>query len=256
MEIKNEHIFGGALLDLLKEIDEFPREVSDKLQSIIMLHGEYAAYFDVKRCSELEILIENGFFDDLTDKKDILERHYSRDNLFKELSKRQYDIQPNTNTTKKEMINWILNNSETLTDRLAGKYLTLAYSEKINKNIKELKNFLNELDARYTYRADRIYLVDFYNELQEKRKEEERTIESLANDIINAGGQGSTKSKMTALLLCIFGGYFGLHHFYTGKVGIGILYLCTVGLFGVGWIIDIVRIARGNYTDKNGKYLK
>lgn len=60
------------------------------------------------------------------------------------------------------------------------------------------------------------------------------------------------KSKMVALILCIFLGYFGAHCFYTGKTGMGIVYLFTLGLFGIGWIIDIVRILIGSYRDKWG----
>lgn len=41
----------------------------------------------------------------------------------------------------------------------------------------------------------------------------------------------SDKSKITALLLCIFVGYLGIHHFYVGRIGKGILYLFTGGLF-------------------------
>lgn len=48
------------------------------------------------------------------------------------------------------------------------------------------------------------------------------------------------KSKWVALILCIFFGCFGAHKFYEGKVLLGVVYLCTVGLFGVGWIIDII----------------
>lgn len=51
------------------------------------------------------------------------------------------------------------------------------------------------------------------------------------------------KDKWVALILCIFLGYFGAHKFYEGKTGTGILYLFTVGLFGIGWIIDIISIA-------------
>lgn len=60
----------------------------------------------------------------------------------------------------------------------------------------------------------------------------------------------SRKSKTTALLLCIFLGGLGAHRFYVGKGGTGILYLFTVGFFGVGWIIDIIRIATGSYRDE------
>jgi DNA polymerase-3 subunit epsilon len=49
------------------------------------------------------------------------------------------------------------------------------------------------------------------------------------------------KNKWISLLLCIF--TICGHKFYEGKIGMGILYLCTIGLFGVGWIVDIIRLA-------------
>lgn len=45
---------------------------------------------------------------------------------------------------------------------------------------------------------------------------------------------------MGLFLCCLFGGFFGLHKFVEGKVGMGILYLCTGGLCGIGWLIDII----------------
>lgn len=66
----------------------------------------------------------------------------------------------------------------------------------------------------------------------------------------------SDKNKKTALLLCIFLGLFGVHHFYVGKIGLGILYLFTGGLFGIGWIIDIISIAIGNFKDNTGTPLR
>lgn len=66
---------------------------------------------------------------------------------------------------------------------------------------------------------------------------------SNANATANAMGGGRAKNKWVALLLCIFLGYFGAHKFYEGKAGMGILYLLTLGLFGIGWIIDIFVIA-------------
>lgn len=47
-------------------------------------------------------------------------------------------------------------------------------------------------------------------------------------------------NKYVALTLCIFLGFLGAHKFYEEKTGLGILYLCTFGLFGFGWIIDIL----------------
>ena len=54
---------------------------------------------------------------------------------------------------------------------------------------------------------------------------------------------GTWKNKWISLLLCIFLEWLGIHRFYEGKVVTGILYLFTLGFFGVGWIIDIIRIA-------------
>lgn len=58
----------------------------------------------------------------------------------------------------------------------------------------------------------------------------------------NIGGYpaGHAKSKWTALLLCFFLGVFGVHKFYENKVGMGILYLFTAGLFGIGVLVDFI----------------
>lgn len=47
------------------------------------------------------------------------------------------------------------------------------------------------------------------------------------------------KSKGVAYLLWFFLGILGVHKFYLGKVGMGILYLFTFGLLGIGWFIDL-----------------
>lgn len=52
--------------------------------------------------------------------------------------------------------------------------------------------------------------------------------------------RGKRKDKWTAFLLCLFFGIFGGHKFYEGKIGMGILYMCTGGLACVGWIVDLV----------------
>lgn len=51
-------------------------------------------------------------------------------------------------------------------------------------------------------------------------------------------------SRGTAYLLwalCLFG-VSGIHRFYLGRIGTGILWLCTWGLFGIGNIIDLFTI--------------
>jgi hypothetical protein len=65
----------------------------------------------------------------------------------------------------------------------------------------------------------------------------------------------SPHSRLVALLLCVFLGYLGVHRFYVGKIATGILWICTGGLFGIGWVIDLILIAAGNFTDIDGNRL-
>ena len=60
------------------------------------------------------------------------------------------------------------------------------------------------------------------------------------NQNVNAVHAGRWRNKWVAFFLCLFLGFFGAHKFYEGKIGIGILYLLTVGIFGFGWIIDCI----------------
>lgn len=54
--------------------------------------------------------------------------------------------------------------------------------------------------------------------------------------------RGKPKSKWTAFILCLFLGFFGAHKFYEGNTKMGIVYLLTAGLFGIGWVFDTVAI--------------
>lgn len=47
------------------------------------------------------------------------------------------------------------------------------------------------------------------------------------------------KNKTTAYILWLFLGLFGGHQFYLGKIGKGVLYFFTFGLFFIGWFIDL-----------------
>lgn len=60
----------------------------------------------------------------------------------------------------------------------------------------------------------------------------------------------SKRSGMVTLLLAVFLGWIGIHRFYVGKMGTGVLYLFTGGCLAIGWIIDIIKIVTGNFTDK------
>ena len=70
---------------------------------------------------------------------------------------------------------------------------------------------------------------------------------------VGVNGSGQTeKDWLVALLLCLFLGGVGGHRFYVGKVGSGILYLFTAGVFGIGVLVDLIKIITGKFTDKDG----
>ena len=66
------------------------------------------------------------------------------------------------------------------------------------------------------------------------------------------GPMVSQKSWIATLLLCIFLGGLGVHRFYVGKVGTGLLYLFTGSLCGIGYLYDLIKIITGTFTDGNG----
>ena len=64
------------------------------------------------------------------------------------------------------------------------------------------------------------------------------------------------KSFITALLLCLFLGGIGAQRFYVGKTGTGVLFLFTIGLFGIGTFIVLITIITGSFTDADGNTLQ
>lgn len=84
--------------------------------------------------------------------------------------------------------------------------------------------------------------------------------------------QLSPKSKVVAALLNFFLGYLGIHRFYIGKIGTGVIMLilnvlgaATTFIF-VGWalivvagiwdLVDFIKIICGKMTDSDGKIIK
>ena len=66
----------------------------------------------------------------------------------------------------------------------------------------------------------------------------------------------SPKGWLVTLLLCFFLGNLGIHRFFVGKMGTGILMLLTCGCFGIWTLIDFIMIVIGKFTDSEGLPIK
>ena len=66
----------------------------------------------------------------------------------------------------------------------------------------------------------------------------------------------SEKSYITTLLLSFFLGSLGVHRFYVGKIGTGMLMLVTLGGFGIWALADSILIICGKFKDASGLLIK
>ena len=62
----------------------------------------------------------------------------------------------------------------------------------------------------------------------------------------------SDKNWVITFGLCLFLGYLGVHRYYVGKISTGVLWTCTAGCFVIGWLVNLVTIISGKFTDSFG----
>jgi len=65
-----------------------------------------------------------------------------------------------------------------------------------------------------------------------------------------AAANVSPRSRTVAAVLAFFLGYLGIHRFYVGKIGTGVLMIVTVGGLGIWQLIDFIMILVGSFKDK------
>lgn len=87
-------------------------------------------------------------------------------------------------------------------------------------------------------------------------KNEVRNAKRSAKSEVKAAKKtnSSGKSQLVALVLVLLVGVLGIHRFYLGHIGIGILMLLTGGLCGILVLVDLIMILTGDLKPKDGEY--
>lgn len=62
----------------------------------------------------------------------------------------------------------------------------------------------------------------------------------------------SSKSWGSTVFLAFTLGFFGAHRYYTGKIKTALIQTFTGGGFLIWWVIDIITLLSGNFTDSQG----
>ena len=65
----------------------------------------------------------------------------------------------------------------------------------------------------------------------------------------------SDRKRAVAAILCFLLGVFGVHRFYVGKIGTGLVWLFTLGFLGLGMLADLILIVAGEFKDSEGRKL-
>ena len=63
-------------------------------------------------------------------------------------------------------------------------------------------------------------------------------------------------NRVGLALICFFFGVFGIHRFVVGKIGTGLIWLFTGGVFGIGALVDFIMILCGTFTNSKGREIK
>ncbi|MCQ2591817.1 MAG: TM2 domain-containing protein [Treponema sp.] len=73
------------------------------------------------------------------------------------------------------------------------------------------------------------------------------------NDKTNKYSKKSMKVDMT---LCVFLGLFGAHRYYEKKYATAVIWTLTLGVFGIGWVVDLLSMLKGIRFDNAGKVIR
>ena len=91
------------------------------------------------------------------------------------------------------------------------------------------------------------------NDLLKERVISQEEFDLQKEKLLNSSTTTSSTDWLTLFLLTFFVGVLGVHRFYVGKIGTGFLMLLTLGGLGVWFLVDLILVVTGQFTNKDGE---
>ena len=91
------------------------------------------------------------------------------------------------------------------------------------------------------------------NDLLRDRVITQEEFDSQKEKLLDSSTKTNSTDWLALFLLTFFAGVLGVHRFYVGKIGTGFLMLITLGGFGVWFLVDLILVVTGQFTNKDGQ---
>ena len=91
------------------------------------------------------------------------------------------------------------------------------------------------------------------NDLLRDRVITQEEFDSQKEKLLDSSTKTSSIDWLALFLLTFFVGILGVHRFYVGKIGTGVLMLITLGGLGVWFLVDLLLVVTGQFTNKDGQ---
>ena len=91
------------------------------------------------------------------------------------------------------------------------------------------------------------------NDLLRDRVITQEEFDSQKEKLLDSSTKTNSTDWLALFLLTFFFGVLGVHRFYVGKIGTGVLMLITLGGLGIWFLVDLILVVTGQFTNKDGQ---